>query len=143
MEEVKGEVGEVIGIEDGRLVVRLQRMEACAKCRACTAGIEDKEMIIKAINDCNGKIGDKVTIALDSSDFYKATLIMYGIPFIMFLAGVFGGYYGSLHFDLPYAEVIGIVAGFLLILVTYGIIHTQEYRFKKTNYVPKAISIVE
>ncbi len=144
MEELnKGEVGEVIAIEDNRLVIKLQRNEACAKCRACTAGIEGKEMIIKAINECGGTVGDRVEIALDSADFYKATMIMYGIPFIAFLIGVFGGYYSALYFEIPYAEVIGIAAGFIMIIITYGIIHTQEHRFKKNNYVPKAINVVK
>lgn len=139
----KGEVGEVIDIEDNRLVIKLHRNEACAKCKACTAGIDGKEMIIKAINDCGGTIGDKVEIALDSANFYKATLIMYGIPFIAFLIGVFGGYYSALYFEIDYAEVIGIAAGFFLVIIAYGIIHTQEHRFKKTSYVPKAINVVK
>ncbi len=139
----KGEVGEVIAIEDGRLVIKLQRNEACAKCRACTAGIESKEMIIKAINDCGGTVGDMVEIALDSADFYRATIIMYGIPFIAFIIGIFAGYYSALKFNFPYAEIVGIVLGFLLVIITYGIIHTQEHRFKKNNYVPKAINVVK
>ncbi|MGN1318086.1 MAG: SoxR reducing system RseC family protein [Lachnospirales bacterium] len=137
------EIGEVIGYEEGKLVIKLERTEACAKCKACTAGIEKKEMLIKAVNLCEGRIGDKVEIMLDSVDFYKATVIMYGIPFIMFMIGVFAGYYGALKYNIAYAEVVGIVLGLILVVITYLVIHSQEHRFKKGNYVPKAINVVE
>lgn len=137
------EVGEVIGLEDKKLVIKLHRTEACAKCRACTAGFDDKEMLIKAQNLCDAKIGDCVEIALDSADFYKATLIMYGIPFVMFMLGIFGGYYGAIKFGVGVPELVGIAAGVVLVIITYLVIHTQEDRFKKGNYVPKAINIVK
>lgn len=137
------EIGEVIGRENDRLVVKLQRTEACAKCRACTAGLESKDMIIKAVNRCNGNIGDKVEIELDSVDFFKATLIMYGIPFVAFIVGIFLGYYGMVHFDMKGAELGGIILGVVLVVLTYGIIHTQEWRFKKDNYIPKAVNVVK
>ena len=42
-DKILGEVGEVIGKESGKLIVRMEkRKEACAKCRACTAGIKRK-----------------------------------------------------------------------------------------------------
>lgn len=137
------EVGEVIGFEDKKLVIKLERTEACARCKACTAGFDKKEMIIKAENLCNGNIGDKVEIALDSVDFYKATIIMYGIPFLMFMLGIFGGYYGALKYGIGYSELIGIGVGIVLVVITYLVIHSQEHRFKKANYIPKAINIVE
>lgn len=143
MTDSKGEVGEVIALEDNRLVVKLQRNEACAKCRACTAGLESKEMIIKAINECNGKIGDNVEIALDSADFFRATLIMYGIPFVMFMIGIFAGYYGALRLGVSYAELTGMVLGVLLVVISYGVIHTQEKHFKATKYIPKAINVIK
>lgn len=137
------EVGEVIGFEDNKLVIRMERTEACAKCKACTAGFEKQEMLLHAVNLCDGKIGDKVEVALDSVDFYKAAIIMYGIPFVMFMVGIFGGYYGAMHFGFAHQEVAGIVLGLVMIVITYAVIHSQEHRFKKANYIPKAIRVVE
>lgn len=140
--KIIGESGEVIGKEDKYLIVKMQRKEACAKCRACTAGMKTEDMIIKAMNLCNASVGDKVDIVLDNADFMKATLIMYGIPFIGFMAGIFAGYYISLNMGLNNNEIYGIITGILLVIITYIIIHTQEKRFKKGNYVPKAINIL-
>lgn len=138
-----GEVGEVVGREANRLVVKMQRTDACAKCRACTAGLESKDMIIKAVNMCGGNIGDKVEVVLDNSNFMKATLIMYGIPFIAFMIGVFAGYYGAIKFAFGSPELVGIGLGIVLVIIVYLIIRTQEYRFKEGGYIPKAINVVK
>lgn len=137
-----GEVGEVIGVEKDRLVIKMERKEACAKCRACIAGLESKDMIIKAQNLCSGRIGDKVEITLDNTNFIKATLIMYGVPFVMFMLGIFIGYYGATCLNLNTPEVMSFVTGIVMIIITYLIIRTQEQRFSKGGYVPKAINVV-
>lgn len=143
MDKVIGEVGEVIGFESGRLVVKMERKEACAKCRACSAGMKKEEMIIRAENVCNAQIGNKVDIVLDNANFMKATLIMYGLPFVFFMLGIFAGYYGAESLGIANGELVGIVLGLVLVVLTYAIIHSQEHRFKSEGYVPKAIKIVE
>lgn len=141
--KILGEVGEVIGKENNQLVVKMQRTEACAKCRACSAGMKKEDMIIKAENMCNATVGNKVDIVLDNANFMKATLIMYGIPFAAFMIGIFGGYYGAINIGIKNSELIAIFAGILLVVITYFIIHTQEKKFKNGNFIPKAIKIVE
>lgn len=137
------EIGQVIEKKDNnRLVIKLQRQEACAKCRACTAGMKSDEMILEAENLCNAEIGDNVDLALEETDFMKAVFIMYGIPFLCFIAGLFGAYFALVHFNVPNAEIISFFVGIGLVVVSYLIIHTFEPHFKKDNYVPKAINIV-
>lgn len=137
------EIGEVVAMDKNKLVVRMARKEACAKCRACSAGLKEQDMILKAVNLCNAKVGDKVEVMLETADFMKATLIMYGIPCFMFIAGVLSGYYSSMAMGWNNGEYIGFGLGVLLVVLTYLIIRTQEPRFKKGNYIPKAINIVE
>ncbi len=142
MDNILGEVGEVINIEGKKLVVKMERKEACAKCRACTAGMKKEDMLIRAENMCSADIGDKVDVVLDNSNFMKATLIMYGIPLVAFLIGVFSGYYGALEMGIKNGELIGIALGVILVLVSYAIIHSQEHRFKEGGFTPKAIKVV-
>ena len=68
------EIGEVIGTEKNKLVVRMTRKEACAKCRACSAGLKEQDMLLKAVNLCNAKVGDKVEVMLETADFYESYL---------------------------------------------------------------------
>lgn len=143
MEKVLGEIGEVINKEGNQLVIKMQRTEACAKCRACSAGMKKEDMIIKAEDMCGAEIGNKVDVVLDNANFMIATLIMYGIPFIAFMIGVFGGYYGAANMGIKNGELIGIGTGLVFVIIAYFIIHTQEHRFKKSGFVPKAIKVVE
>lgn len=137
------EVGTVIDKDGDLLIVRLERQEACAKCRACTAGLKKEDMIMRAKNLCGAAVGDNVEITLESVDFFKAMVIMYGIPFVMFLAGVFAGYFGSIRLGMGNNELIGFVLGFALVLLTYALIKTQEKRWQGDNYVPKAIRVAD
>jgi sigma-E factor negative regulatory protein RseC len=138
------EIGTVIGVkDDNRLLVRLERQEACAKCRACTAGMKKEEMILTAENLCGGKVGDNVEVTLEMADFMKAAMIMYGLPFAMFMIGIFAGYYISLNMGYGSNELIGFLTGLVLVCITYILIHSQEKRWKSNNYVPKAIKVVD
>jgi sigma-E factor negative regulatory protein RseC len=138
------EIGTVIGnAENNRLLVRLERQEACAKCRACTAGMKKEEMLLTAENLCGGKIGDNVEVTLDTADFMRAAVIMYGIPFAMFMLGIFAGYFGSLKMGFGSNELIGFAIGIVLVIITYLVIKSQEKRWQKDNYVPKAIRVVD
>ena len=137
-----GEIGQVIEKrENNRLVIKLQRQEACAKCRACSAGMKSKEMLLQAENLCNADIGDKVEVSLEESDFMKAVLIMYGIPFSCFIGGIMGTYF--LLQTNAHRDIISFCVGFVLVVISYLIIHCFEPHFKKDNYVPKAIKIEE
>jgi sigma-E factor negative regulatory protein RseC len=137
------EIGQVIEKrENNRLLIRLERQEACAKCRACTAGMKTEEMLLEAENLCNANVGDSVDIALEETDFMKAVLIMYGIPFACFVAGVLGGYFALMHFGVNNAEALSFVIGIVLVVLAYAVIHSFEPHFQKDNYVPKAVNVV-
>lgn len=137
------EVGQVIDINEDKLVVKLKRTEACAKCRACTAGMSSQDMIINALNECEAKKGDRVEITLDDSNFLNAVSIMYGIPCGGFLAGVIIGYYGAVEFGINNGELIGLGLGILFVILSYVWIKSREAFYKKQNYIPKAVKIVD
>ena len=135
------EIGKVIDIEKNKVVVSLERKEACAKCRACSAGMKKEEMLIRAENICGADIGDKVEIVLEEADFIKAVLIMYGFPFIMFMIGLLGTYYGLSGANIANPELLSFIVGLVLVAVSYGIIKSQEKRWRSGNYIPKASAI--
>lgn len=137
------EIGQVIEKKDNnRLIIKLERQEACAKCRACTAGMKTEEMLLEAENLCNADVGDNVNITLEETDFMKAVLIMYGIPFGCFMAGLMGTYFAFTSAGIANAEIISFFTGIVLVVVSYLIIHCFEPHFKNDNYVPKAVNVV-
>ncbi len=138
------EIGQVIEKrENNRLLVKLERQEACAKCRACTAGMKSEEMLLEAENLCNAEIGDNVDITLEEADFMKAVLIMYGIPFACFMTGLLVTYFTMTNMGISGADIISFLVGLVLVVISYLVIHSFEPHFKKDNYVPKAVCVVD
>ncbi|MCL2874090.1 MAG: SoxR reducing system RseC family protein [Defluviitaleaceae bacterium] len=139
-----GEIGLVVSASKESAVVKLKRSEACAKCKACTAGLMKHEMIINAKNLCNAKEGDYVNIELESSEFLKAVFIMYGIPCVFFISGVLLGYY-----ILPIigvqgdVELLSFLIGATLMIAAFLLIKRKENRLRKENHMPVATMIVE
>lgn len=131
------EIGQVIEEKGSFVVVSLQRQEACAKCGACTAGLKAKEMIVEAENMCNAKKGDMVNITLEKSNFLKAVIIMYVLPLLGLLAGIFVGYLLNTN------EIIALIIGFIFLGITYGIIRLNEDKFNNKKYRPIADKVIE
>ncbi|MDR1687679.1 MAG: SoxR reducing system RseC family protein [Clostridiales bacterium] len=127
-----GEAGLVIKTDADMLTVSLKRSEACSKCKACIAGMNENEMVINAKNLCGATVGDTVEIELSSVNFIKAVLISYGIPCIFFVAGVFiGNYFIS--------EIAGFLTGLFFVVCVYFFISKNKHRFEKDEYTPLAV----
>jgi len=140
----RGEVGQVIDVKQNIAIISMTRNEACQQCGACSHGHRSEEMILEAKNLCNAKVGDKVVIDLSSSDFLKATFIMYGLPLILLFTGFIIGYYGS--YKLGYTslqEPMGVLFGFLFMTFSYFWIRANEEKLEGQNYRPLALKIVE
>ena len=136
------EIGQVTKVNKDEVVVRLMRQEACAKCGACSAGLESKDMFIHAINLCHAKEDDFVEIELEEANFIKAVFIMYGIPLIGLLIGIaIGEGLGFLFFEGLH-DILGIIMGILGALAVYLFIRLNEKRFHTEKYKPVAKKIV-
>lgn len=131
------ESGLVTEVKNNLVVVKLERQEACAKCKACIAGLESKEMFIEAENLCNAKVGDVVNVSIKNSSFIKAVFIIYTIPCIALLLGLFIGYLFSKK------EIVSILVGFSFLALSYLLIKLNEKRFNTGKYRPIAEEIVK
>lgn len=136
------EKGLVTQIKEDLVVCTMTRKEACAKCRACIAGLSEKEMIIEAENLCDAVVGDWVEISLSEAGFMSAVLIMYGIPLIALMVGVLAGFYGIAPL-LPgvKAEIVSFGLGIILTVIAYLWIHSKEDHWKEKKYRPEAIRV--
>ena len=133
------EKGVVIGLKDNNLaVIKMTRQEACAKCRACIAGMAEKDMIIEAENVCGAKVDDWVEVEMSPDGFIHAVLIMYGIPFLAFMAGIGIGYFlGGMQQAIG-REIISFVVGLIFTFIAFGWIKSQEKRWASKKYRPVA-----
>ena len=137
------EKGVVVDSKNNLAVIKLRRQEACAKCRACIAGMSEQEMIMEAENRCNAQVGDWVELEMVGSGFFEAVLIMYGIPCLCFLVGLLGSYYLVMprFFPSTSPDVPSFVCGIVLTVLAYLVIRSQEHRFATQKYRPIAARI--
>lgn len=138
---MKGFVSEIKG---DLAIVKIYRQEACGECRACLSGMTKKEMDIEAKNLCDAEEGDWVELELQENAFFNAVMIMYGLPFLAFLAGVLVGYM-AIPKVLPAISPVlsSLVLGVLGIVLTMFWIKSQNPRWESGKYRPLATKIVE
>lgn len=68
--------------------VYLVRQSACQSCRACSLGTgENAEMRIRALNETDAQVGDRVEINFTGQIGSKAALLTYGLPLVTLFAG--------------------------------------------------------
>ena len=137
------EKGVVTGFKDDLVVIKMTRTEACAKCRACIAGMSEKEMIMEADNQCNAQVGDWVELELTENGFFFAVMIMYGIPLLAFMAGVLLTYFIIIPRFMPLTnpDLPSFVVGLIFTVIAYLWIRSQEHRWEAKKYRPIAARI--
>ena len=136
--------GLVHTVKDDLVIATIHRKEACGECRACLSGMTKTEMDIEAKNLCDAEIGDWVELELQENAFFNAVVIMYGLPFIGFIAGVVGGYYGVPKVIPGISPVLpSLVLGVLGIVIAMLWIKSQNPRWESGKYRPLATKIVE
>ncbi|MCI1931235.1 MAG: SoxR reducing system RseC family protein [Clostridia bacterium] len=137
------EIGKVIGFKGDLAIIEMKRLEACAKCRACIAGMEGKSMFIEAENACNAEVDDWVEVELTPRGFMTAVLVMYGIPFVGFMIGVALGYVvvAPLVASFMNRDLATCLVGILGALIAFGWIRSQKERWNKKKYRPIAVRL--
>lgn len=133
------EKGIVIGLKENNLaIIKMSRQEACAKCKACIAGMEGKDMFVEAENVCGAQVDDWVEVELSPDGFINAVLIMYGIPFLAFMAGIGIGYFLGGMQSVVNRELLSFIVGLLFTFLAFMWIRSQEARWSSKKYRPVA-----
>lgn len=122
------EIGEVVEVNDGVATVKLKRVEACAKCKACTAGMSEQEMLLTGRGE-DLQVGDTVSISLSSDKMLRATYTMYGIPLVAMLVGFVLGF-------LLIGELGSFIIGMFSLGLSYFCIRAFEKKRNREDYMP-------
>jgi len=135
------EVGTVYSVEENEILVKLKRHSACLSCGVCSLA-PGGDMVIKAIASGEVKVGDQVTIEIDSISILKAVAMVYLLPTVAFLAGVLSGFkIAPLLGIYEHKEIFSILTGMGLLCASlflarrYGIIKREDYKAKITGGV--------
>lgn len=138
-------IGFVVGLEENRALVNVIRPSECGdKCSGCAGACEIKTMIVKVENTHQAVVGDRVELKLQATQFVKLTFLLYTLPLIAFVTGVFIGYGSYDKIGLASADVSALLLGFMAMLFTYFILNKVVNTSKKgdvltmTNVIRKS-----
>ena len=136
--------GMVVSVETNMAVVRFERSEACAQCRACAMGKKENHDV-RIENVCGAKAGDWVQVELHADKFVKASAVMYVFPLGAFMLGLLAAprlaERVSLQMD---AEVFSCIMALLLMAAAFGVIRLSEKKRRlKGEFSPKMIKIIQ
>ncbi len=113
------EEGIVISISHGVAEIAIVENDKCGECSAkvyCNPSAENKK-ILKVKDPFGVKPGDLVRVSLKGSKLFQATLILYGVPLILIMAGIL---FGSVIFKgITYNEVYSFFIGVVLMGLYY------------------------
>ncbi len=140
------EKGRVIELKENNMItVTMTRKEACSKCRACVAGLSEKEMIIEAENNCFAEVGDWVEVEISPDGFISALLVVYGLPLVGFMVGLLPSYFIlKPMLNLGNAgDVLSFVIGLICTGLVFLWIKKNEKRWEQRKYKPMAIKITD
>ncbi len=136
----------VVEKHGSRAVVLMRKHLSCEKCGRCGGifggpDLQDSRVIVK--NPVNAEVGQRVVVAADDMRLLIMTFVLYIVPVIALLAGIFG--------ILLLADTLGIApdnylaasaAGFLLMAVSYaGIRAWDNKKSEDDRYYPEIVSI--
>jgi sigma-E factor negative regulatory protein RseC len=140
------EVGVVTKVEGVTAKVAVEKRGTCEGCTAKGAcETKGESMEIEALNIIQAKVGQTVRISIKPQTYLKGTMLVYGLPLILFIAGAIGGKNaGEEYFKDINSDIIAAIGGFgALILSFFGVKVWAKKTESKTEYKPVIEEIVQ
>lgn len=139
------EVGIVTKVEGINARVAVEKRGACEGCSARgTCETKGESMEIEALNIAHAREGQTVRISIKPQTYLKGTMLVYGLPLVLFIAGAIAGKnVGEEYFKDINSDVTAAVGGFgALILSLLGVKIWAKKTETKTEYKPVIEEIV-
>jgi sigma-E factor negative regulatory protein RseC len=139
------EVGIVTKVEGVNARVAVEKKGACEGCTAGTCEMKGESMEIEALNIAHAKEGQTVRVSMKAQTYLRGTMIVYGLPLVLFIAGaIVGKNVGEAYFRNTDSDIIAAVCGFgALILSLLGVRAWAKKTERKTEYKPVIEEIVQ
>ncbi|MBI4682220.1 MAG: SoxR reducing system RseC family protein [Nitrospirae bacterium] len=114
------ETGIITKVDGNMAKVLVQKKSACDGCSvegACKSTPEGVE--IEALNAVHAKVGQRVKILMTPRDYLKGTIIVYGLPLVVFIAGaIFGKNIGEEYFRDINSDIAAACTGFVFLALS-------------------------
>lgn len=120
------EEGVIVGVEGGRASVRIERSDACSRCRVCVP-MGDGSMVIEAKNMRGAVIGERVSIEVDDSRHLRAAFMVYILPLMGLIAGYLTGT------ALGGSEAVGFLCGAGMLVLVFVVLHWYDKKIGRRD----------
>lgn len=138
------EEGIVAEVEGDIARVEILKKSACEQCSASGVCHPGDQEFMEATNPLGAKKGQKVKVVLAPQVYLKATIILYGIPMTLFIAGAILGKNLALHFSgEANSDLWAFIAGMTCMLASFVFIRKYNNKVEKTQkYKPMIVQIL-
>lgn len=118
--------------------VVLERQDMCGDCHACEMLSGKKECTLNCECLAACEVGDQVEITLSQERFIKATYLMYGVPLLGFVIGLFGGYGIGLLLG-TYIEAVAMIGAVIGTTLGFVILKIKDRKKDFQKFLPKIV----
>lgn len=132
------QVGVITKTFDDKVEVEIKRMSGWGEnCKGCGSSCDTPNHIIVLKNNLNAKVGDKVQVKGETKEILKYMVIIYFIPFIMMLIGIFMGIKVFKEKGISNYEPLSFLVGLIALGIGFLIVKIFDNKFgeKNTNII--------
>lgn len=141
-------VGTVIEVKPRSAVVRLRRHLTCERCGRCggiLGGPDQRDHLVEVLNPINARVGQKVLIIADDRKVVFVSFMLYLVPLIALVGGIFLWIYISPRLGFREgSELPAVALGMALMgLVYVGLRHWDNRIKDNPRYKPVIAELVK
>lgn len=133
------EEGIVADVKDGIATILIFEEGSCEECGAkifCKPGEDKKTLTAK--DPFGVKAGDKVRVAIRGRNVLAASAVLYGIPLLLILGGIFFG----MNFFNDDKEIYSSLLGISLLIIYYAAIYfISKTTHESSAFIPEIIFV--
>ncbi|CDZ75032.1 putative membrane protein [Peptoniphilus sp. ING2-D1G] len=120
--------GIVVKVVEDNIEITTVRPSACGEsCETCSAKCaESKTMTQTFPNTINAEVGDRVVIEVNDKNYLKYILLVYAVPLVFFIAGVF---FSSLIIKGDHRQILSFFIGLIAMATSYLIIKKIDDKY--------------
>lgn len=131
------QVGIITKVFDGKAEIEVRRMSGWGEnCKGCGSSCDTPNQVIVLKNNIDAKVGDMVEIKGETKQILKYMLIIYFIPFVMMLLGIFMGIKVFKEKGISNYEPLSFLVGLIALGIGFLIVKIFDSKFgKKDNNI--------
>ena len=128
------QVGVVTRIEDQYAELEVQRMSACGEsCNGCSASCDIGPHTVKVVNTLNAKVGEQVQLKSESTVVLKYILLLYGVPMVFLVLGIFIGASILKGMNITQYEMLSLLIGLVGMGIGLLLVKSADQKYATKN----------